>query len=196
MPKRPGLTKEKLVDAAINIINQNGVSSLSIASLAAKLNVKPPSLYNHMNSLKDLQRAIVLRGLKKFTQIGQEAAMGRAGYDALKAVATSYREFAKHQPGFYEITLQSNEGQDAELVVAEKEALEIFIGILRGYNLEEEHALHAIRAIRSSIHGFVALEVKGGFGLPLDIEESFHYHLQILDYGIKKIWGDNARLTP
>ena len=188
MPKRPGLTKEKLVDAAIDIINQDGLSSLSIASLAAKFKVKSPSLYNHIDNLEDLQQAIILRGIKRLSQIGQKAAVGRAGYDALNAVATAYREFAKSQPGLYEITLRSNAGQDAELVAAEKEAIEIFIGILRGYNLEEEQALHAIRSIRSSLHGFIALEIQGGFGLPLDIEDSFNYHLQILDYGLRTIW--------
>ena len=186
MPKRPGLTKEKLVDAAIEIINQDGLHSLSIASLATKFKVKPPSLYNHIDNLEDLQQAIILKGIRSLTLAGQKAAMGRAGFDALKAVSNAYRDFAKSQPGLYEIILRSNEGRDAELVAAEKEAVEVFTGILRGYNLEQEQALHAVRSIRSCLHGFVVLEIKGGFGLPLSIEESFDYHLRILDYGLSQ----------
>lgn len=187
MPKRPGLSKEKLVDAAIEMINQEGLSSLSIASLAAQFKVKPPSLYNHIDGLEALQQAIALKGIKSMTSIAQKAAMGRAGFDALRATAIAYRDFAKHQPGLYEITLRSNQGQNSELAAAEKEGIDVFTGILRGYNLEEEQALHAARAIRSSLHGFVVLEIKGGFGLPLSIEESFDYYLRLLDRGLSTL---------
>lgn len=187
MPKRPGLSKEKLVDGAIEIINQEGLSSLSIASLAAKFKVKPPSLYNHIDGFEALQQAIALKGIKSMTLIAQKAAMGRAGFDALRATAIAYRDFAKNQPGLYDITLRSNQGQNSELAAAEKEGIDVFTGILRGYNLEAEQALHAVRAIRSSLHGFVALEIKGGFGLPLSIEESFDYYVRLLDRGLSTL---------
>ena len=186
MPKRPGLTKEKLVDAAIDIINQEGLDNLTIAALSAKFSVKPPSLYNHIDSHEALQQAITLRGIKSITLVIQKAAMGRAGYDALKAVAIAYREFAKSQPGLYEMTVRSHEGQDPELAAAQREAVDAFTRILKGYHLDEEKALHAVRCIRSSLHGFVALEIQGGFGLPLSIEESFDYHLRILDCGLSQ----------
>ena len=33
--------------------------------------------------------------------------------------------------------------------------------------------IDAIRTLRSGLHGFVALEAAGGFGLPLDVDRSF-----------------------
>ncbi len=33
--------------------------------------------------------------------------------------------------------------------------------------------LHAVRGLRSIVPGFVTLEGAGGFGLPLDLDESF-----------------------
>lgn len=184
MPKRPGLTKEKLIDAAIDLINNEGVPKLTIATLSTRFKVKPPSLYNHIDSLESLKQAMALKGIVELSQVGQKAAMGRAGSDALKAVAIAYRNFAKNQPGLYELTLRSNEGQSPELIKAEKEALEVFSGVLRAYKLSEENTIHAMRCIRSSLHGFVALELQGGFGLPISIEESFSYNLSILDHGL------------
>lgn len=187
MPKRPGLTKEKLVDAAIEIVNSDGVHSLSIPALAAKFKVKPPSLYNHIKGLDGLKQAMTLRGIQELTQAGQKAAAGRAANDALKAVAIAYRDFAKSQPGLYELMQTSSLEQSPEMAEAETEAIEVFVSILRGYDLEEDKALHAIRCIRSSLHGFVALEIQGGFGLPLSIDESFEYQLRILDCGLSTL---------
>jgi len=49
----------------------------------------------------------------------------------------------------------------------------VVLSVLTGYGVEGDEALHATRALRSSLHGFVALEAAGAFGLPLDIEGSF-----------------------
>lgn len=47
------------------------------------------------------------------------------------------------------------------------------LAVLAAYHLPTEDALHAVRGLRAIVHGFVALEAAGGFGLPLDLDESF-----------------------
>ena len=54
------------------------------------------------------------------------------------------------------------------------------------FGLKEQDALHAVRGLRSVIHGFAALEVAGGFGLPLDCDESFQRLLQIYIRGLQE----------
>ncbi len=41
----------------------------------------------------------------------------------------------------------------------------------------------AVRGLRSLVHGFATLELAGGFGLPLEMDESFHYLIQTLING-------------
>lgn len=45
--------------------------------------------------------------------------------------------------------------------------------MLELYGLDEAAAIHAVRGLRSIVHGFATLELAGGFGLPLDCDESF-----------------------
>ncbi|MGB8644293.1 MAG: TetR-like C-terminal domain-containing protein [Anaerolineae bacterium] len=45
--------------------------------------------------------------------------------------------------------------------------------------------MHAVRALRSVVHGFATLEVAGGFGLPLDCDESFRRLVQMLIKGLQ-----------
>jgi hypothetical protein len=44
-----------------------------------------------------------------------------------------------------------------------------------------------VRAYRSALHGFVSLEVNGGFGLPQDVDESFEALVAVLVAGISSV---------
>ena len=60
---RQGLDAETVLQAAIEMADLQGVEQLSLAALAAKLNVKTPSLYNHIKGLPDLRKQLSKRGL-------------------------------------------------------------------------------------------------------------------------------------
>jgi hypothetical protein len=55
---------------------------------------------------------------------------------------------------------------------------------MRGYGLEGDDAIHAARAVRSALHGFVALEAGGGFGIPIDLDESYARMVAVLGRGL------------
>jgi len=61
----------------------------------------------------------------------------------------------------------------------------VVLAVLAGYGLHGGPALHATRAIRAALHGFVTLETHQGFGLPLALGESFETLLGILDSGLR-----------
>ena len=115
--------------------------------------------------------------------------MGRAGHDALTALGRAYREFAKTRPGQYARIQRSVEGTDAELEAAGRDALEVVLAVLRGYRLEGDETLHAARALRSALHGFVLLETGGGFGLDLDLDESYRWLLAMIEAGLTRETG-------
>jgi len=177
--RRPGVTRERVVETAAAIIDSDGLPALSLASLAQTLGVRTPSLYNHIGGLEDLRGALRLRGLEALEQRLQRATVGRARRDALVALAEAYRAFAHEHPGLYALTLGAvgdvpDGARDAHAAAAAARRLvEVVVSVLQGYALEGDEALHATRALRSSLHGFVALESAGGFGLPLDLDVSF-----------------------
>ncbi len=179
MARRPGVTRERLVERAAEILDREGPSALSLAALAQALGVRTPSLYNHIDGLGDLRGALRFRGLEALEQGLQRAAVGRSGRDALVALAQAYRAFAHRHPGLYALTLSaagdaSTSARDRQAAAAAAERLvQVVVSVLQGYALEGDEALHATRALRSSLHGFVALESAGGFGLPLDLDVSF-----------------------
>ncbi len=50
---------------------------------------------------------------------------------------------------------------------------EVIYGLLRAYGLEEPDLTDAVRLLRSSFHGYCALESSGAFGALRDLEASW-----------------------
>lgn len=183
MARRPGLTRERVVDAAAELIDEVGSEGLTLAALAARFGVKTPSLYTHVGGVEDLLAGVRLQALENLDAELRSAAVGRAGSDALFAVAGAYRSFAHAHPGRYALSLRATD-QTPEVQAVGARILETVTAVLRGYDLEAEDALHATRALRSALHGFVSLELAGGFALELDRDESYRRFVAMLDAGL------------
>jgi AcrR family transcriptional regulator len=173
-----------VVDAAVAIADRDGLDAVTLARVADALGVRPPSLYHHVSGHDGLMQAIALRGLDELTAALQAAALGRAGTEALRATAHAYRDYAHAHPGAYAATLRAAPGGDAEHEEAGAAAVQVMAAILRAWHLEDEEMLHAVRVIRSALHGFVSLEAGGGFGLPLDRDRSFERLIETLAAGL------------
>ena len=179
---RAGLDAEAVVAAAASLADTGGLAQLTLARLAAVLGIRTPSLYAHIDGLGDLRARLGARGARELAATLQIAAAGRARGDALRAVAAAYREYAHAHPGTYAAMQVVSDSEEFEAAGAE--VVGPIVAVLRGYGLDGEQAIHAVRAIRSSLHGFVSLEREGGFGLPIDIDDSFDNLVTMLDAGL------------
>jgi AcrR family transcriptional regulator len=185
---RAGLDASAVVDAAARLVDADGLDSLTLARVAASLGVRAPSLYAHVDGLEDLRRRIGARGARELANALGRAAAGRAGSDALLAVADAYRGYARAHPGRYAAAQHSSELSDNdEAVAASGAAVEVVLAVLRGYGSEGNDALHATRTIRGALHGFVLLEAVGGFALSLSVDESFSRLVATLDRGLRLV---------
>lgn len=173
MSQRPGLTVDRVVDAAVVVADRDGRDALTLGAVADLLGVRTPSLYNHVRGLDDLRRLLTVRALRELGEVVQRAAVGRSADDAVRAIATAYRAFALDHPGLYAATVQTTEGGDAEVQQAGAEVLATVLAALGAYGLDDDEAVHATRTLRSAVHGFVSLELAGGFGLAQDPAATF-----------------------
>jgi AcrR family transcriptional regulator len=185
---RAGLAADSVVAAAAALADADGLEALTLARLAGELGVQPPSLYAHVGGLPDLRRRLAARGARELAAAMGGAATGRAGGDALAAVARAYRDYACAHPGTYAAAQRA-----ADLDPADGEAaVEVVLAVLRGYRLEGDEAVHAARIVRSALHGFAALETGDGFGIPLDLEETFDRLIAVLDAGLSRPYSTAA----
>jgi AcrR family transcriptional regulator len=180
---RQGLDTERVVDEAALIADAEGLRAVTLARVADALDVRPPSLYNHVAGLDGLMRLVALRGLTALGDRLRDAAVGKAGGAALTALAHAYRDFARRHPGLYAATVRAPAPGEEELMAASARAIDVLVAVLGAWSLEGDALTHHIRVIRSGLHGFVTIEAEGGFGLPIDIDESFELLIETLVAG-------------
>lgn len=181
---RQGLTAERVLDSAAALADAEGLDAVTVARVAEALGVRAPSLYNHVAGRDGLARGVALRGVRELGDVLRAAATGRAGEDALLAVAHAYRTYAHTRPGRYAATLRAPAAGDDEHAAAARATVAVLLAVLRGWGLEGDAAVHAVRGLRSALHGFVALEAAGGFALDVDPDRSFTLLVRTLAAGL------------
>jgi hypothetical protein len=117
-----------------------------------------------------------------------EAAIGQSGPEAVRAIMQAMRTYIKEYPGLYLSTIRAAGTQpeaDPELEQEEERSVRVGMAVMASFGLEEEEVIHALRGLRSLVHGFVTLEISGGFGIPLDLDESFVRLVDLFIAGLK-----------
>lgn len=169
--KKNRWNKERVVTLAGELIDREGLTALTLTRLADTLGIRPPSLFNHVTSLAGLVRDLALVGTLALADRLEAEAPG-----SLNQMLAGYRGFVRDHPGLYAATLAVSRAQavaDPELAGAENRILAVCLRVADGFGLQGQEALHTIRAWRALAHGFSDLERQGGFGLPLDLDESY-----------------------
>lgn len=187
MSRRIKLDLPIILQKAVEIVDEQGLDQLSIGLLAEKLDVRPPSLYNHLDGLHELRQKLAIQGVKKLNEYMLQAAVGRSGDDAIRAISKAYIQFVREHPGLYDASTRFSDAKDQELQQAQRSVVQLVLQVLDAYNLQEEMAIHMVRGLRSILHGFTSIEQMGGFGMPLDINKSFSILLNTFIEGIHAV---------
>ncbi|MFF7636365.1 TetR/AcrR family transcriptional regulator [Kitasatospora sp. NPDC008050] len=178
---RAGLTPERLTQAGAELADEVGFDQVTVSELARRFDVKVASLYSHVKNSQDLRTRIALLALEELADQAAEALAGRAGKDALTALANVYRDYAREHPGRYAATQFRLDPQTAAASAGVRHS-QMTRAILRGYDLTEPDETHAVRLLGSVFHGYVSLELAGGFSHSApDSQETWTRVLDALD---------------
>jgi AcrR family transcriptional regulator len=183
---RVGLTTQDVAIAAAGLADEMGYANLTMGLLADRLGVRSPSLYKHVDGLADLQHRVATLAMTELGEVIRDAVQGQAGRDALAAMMTAMRAYVTAHPGRYAATVGAEfEGPDDPLLRASTRVIDSIAAVLAGYGIGAGEMTHAIRAIRSTMHGFAMLEVSRGFQWDADPDESFGWMISFIDRGLR-----------
>jgi AcrR family transcriptional regulator len=188
---RAGLTETGVIEEAERIVDEVGLSSMTLAALAHRLKVRQPSLYKHISGMEGVQRSIALRAKRELAAVLGQAAVGRARGDAIVSMSHAYRAWAMQHPGRYAATQRAPIAGDVEDEQASRAVVRVAFDVMAGYELRDDDAVDAIRALRSGLHGFVTLEAGNGFGMPVDVDRSFDRMVAGLATAFAR-WGEDG----
>jgi AcrR family transcriptional regulator len=183
---RAGLDASSVAEAGACLADEAGFDRLSMGLLAERLGVKTPSLYKHVDNLADLVHRIAVLAVVELGDALREATQGRSGTDALTAAAQAMRTYVKAHPGRYAAGNSVRpDGPDDPLSAAIERMLGSLSAVLRGYGLQPGAEIHALRMMRSTLHGFAVLEAEGGFRFDTDVDVSFAWLVDFVDQGLR-----------
>ena len=187
MSPRQGLDFKKVIQTGGNLANREGFYAVTIASLAKELDVRPPSLYNHIKGLEELRKELALSGLQQLYHLLKSAVEHASAEDAVYQLSKAYVSFVRKSPGIYEATATvAPRIQDEEVQKASDNIVFLVLDVLKPYHLPENEALHAVRSLRSILHGFSSLEQKGGFGMSLSTDETLDFLIRTFALGLHR----------
>jgi AcrR family transcriptional regulator len=170
--RRRTLTREKVVDAAIDIIDELGWDPLSMTSLSARLEVVTASLYNHVRNLDDVRGAVQVRTMAELGAHLRETAMGRTGVAGLRALVDAHRAWATEHPHRYRTLTTSPVDRDA-FISAALDANVALRTMLESCGVPPEDTLDAAVSIFAAMHGFVMLVNTDFLGDELDLDSIY-----------------------
>jgi AcrR family transcriptional regulator len=183
---RAGLDPAAVVAAGAALADEVGFGALTMGGLAERVGVRTPSLYKHVAGQEDLVRRIAALALEEAAQAVGAAIQGLSGRDALAAAAHAFRGYVLTHPGRYAATIGIEAtGPDDSMAVAASRALDSFRAVLRGYDLPAADEDHALRTLRSALHGYATLQSAQGFRWSADVDESFEWLVDLLDRGLR-----------
>jgi AcrR family transcriptional regulator len=184
---RAGLDPAAVVAAGAALADEVGFARLSMGLVAERLGVRTPSLYKHVDGLADLNRRIAVLAINELGDAVRDALQGQSGFSALEALARAFRDYVVAHPGRYAATVGVEDRREAgdPLTTAGDRVIASMAVVLRGYDVKPADMDHALRTLRSLLHGFATLHAANGFQWDVDVEESFTWLVAFTDRGLR-----------
>jgi AcrR family transcriptional regulator len=178
MARRP-LSRQRILRAALRLIDRDGLDALSMRKLGATLGVEGMALYRHVGSKGRLLEGVAELLLEQL-DVGPT---GSASWiDSWHAIARSYRRLARTHPGAFPLLALS-----PLTTAARFERAQAPLSILRAAGFSEAGAQRAFRTLLSYADGYLLRELADGHGelTPEEADAAFDFGIRAILTGLQ-----------
>ncbi len=158
------LSSRRILEAALRLVDEEGMGALSMRRLGADLGVNPMSIYHHLPG-KDA----VISGLVELVFSGMRVRYsdGSSWQEQVRAWAEAYRDLVRSHPNLV-LEIVSNAAAATEAVLLVNEPL---YGALDESGLPPAEVVRAADSVVDFAHGFALAEGAQPSGHPFDRRE-------------------------
>ena len=168
-----------------DILNQPARwDQLIAADLAGEIQAM---LAEKVDTIPEMRRFLAIKGYRELHQRLEAAAEGKAGEEAVRAVAFAMRAYAHDRPGLSAATFRNPVVDSPEWRHESEELGRYVLGILAGVGLTGHAAIHALRILRALVRGFVFHEMALSFLEPLDYDETYGVAVDLYIRGLSAL---------
>jgi AcrR family transcriptional regulator len=152
--RRP-LSRERIIEAAVRVMDRDGLEAVTMRRLGRELGVEAMSLYNHVQDKDAVLRGILARVLGDFEL---PSGQGLDWIERIREMSRTFRALLLRHPGVIPLLSEKSGPITDPRALA---PIETALRTLREAGLSEEETIHAYRAVVGFVVGSVALEIAG-----------------------------------
>ncbi len=184
MIKKRNLTKEKIITTVLILAQEIGLHHVSFPRIAERLEIKPPSLYNHFKNMDDVKVATAIYLYKELNTQLEAAIEKKKGAEAIQLYAHVYRDFAYENYAVYELLNWMPSPRNNDLLTVARESLHIIKDLIAEQVSNQKRLLIMSRIFRSQLHGFITLKQLGYFQ-KAEVSDEETFETMIAEYIIQ-----------
>jgi AcrR family transcriptional regulator len=179
-------SSDAIIAAARSLLEEQGLEAVTMANVAGRVGVRPPSLYKHVRDRGTLVAAVADEAALELGRVVDEAVRGgpTEGADArILRAALAFRALAGRSPRSVSLVFAGLGGDLQPSVETAALAARPLLDVsaeLAG----EDRALVVARVLTAFTYGFCAMEQAGAFRFGGDIDETFHSGIAALILGL------------
>ncbi|MGH2634938.1 MAG: TetR/AcrR family transcriptional regulator [Actinomycetota bacterium] len=171
MPRRDPLNRGRVIEAALRIMDAEGLEALTMRRIGRELGVEAMSLYNHVPGGKDdILEGVTERVMNEFEF---PSSTGDWAEDA-RAMSREWRRLLGLHPSVCQLLAERHKPLEG---LATYRAMDAALGVIRRAGLSARQAAQAFNALGGYILGFVMMEQ--GLMLGTDAEHARQHELAI-----------------
>jgi AcrR family transcriptional regulator len=148
--RNSSLTRERIVRAALDIVDREGLSALSMRRLGAELGVDPMAAYYHIPNKDALLDAIVEAVMAEIDLTGDDPSASPE--ERIMYAARSYRDVLLAHANALPLVLSRGPSTPGAM-----RPVELLVGILRDAGLPPTQAMAGMNAIAATVRGTVGM---------------------------------------
>jgi AcrR family transcriptional regulator len=159
--RREPLTRDRVVDAALAIMDDEGLEAVTMRRVAREVSVEAMSLYNHVRDKDDLLQGVCDRVMSGFDFPDTKGDWG----ERCRAAARSWRRLLRAHPDVMRLFAETHGPSPTS--VDSLRPTEFALSLLKEAGLSDRDTVQAFHAFGGYIQGFVMMEggsIKGGHG--------------------------------
>lgn len=213
-----GEPRERLLLAAIRLLEDGGPEALQARRLAAEIGASTMAVYTHFGGMRQLVEAVAREGFARFGRLMASVPQTADPVADLLRLGVAYRDHAVANPQLYRVMfgvtapgghrlwgMDTNELMSSGQFAEGRDAFGVLVrGVARVIEAGEgpaEDPVGAASQIWSMAHGYVLLEIAGYFGPPGRGVESVFLPLAVkvisgLGHPAEAVWRSARRLGP
>ena len=167
MPTPERTSLDAIVQAARDILEQEGLAALTMQSVAVRVGVRAPSLYKRVQGRDELLRLVAEATLTELAERLDSAGTGLQ-------LANAFRAFGHERPAAFQLVMAPGAGIPVARLEFGVSASAAILRLAEGL-AGADHALEAARTLTAWAVGFIGMELNGGFNLGGDVDDAWEF---------------------